>query len=79
MNLYEADFSKIDSTGRLAMLFDAIPTQLNKNASRFQASSILNGESSDKVYSDKKRWRFLDVNCSCNGENCKINIAVGDF
>ena len=49
LNLYEADFSKIDSTGRLAMLFDSIPAQLNKNASRFQASSILNGESSDKI------------------------------
>lgn len=58
MNLYEADFSKIDSTGRLAMLFDAIPAQLNKNASRFQASSILNGESSDKVYSDKNVGGF---------------------
>ena len=34
LNLYESDFAKIDSTGRLAMLFDAIPAQLNKNTSR---------------------------------------------
>lgn len=49
LNLYEADFAKIDPTGRLAMLFDAIPAQLNKNASRFQASSVLDGEKSDKI------------------------------
>ncbi|MDY2589506.1 MAG: AAA family ATPase [Agathobacter sp.] len=49
LNLYESDFAKIDSTGRLAMLFDAIPAQLNKNASRFQASALLGGERSDKI------------------------------
>lgn len=49
LNLYEADFAKIDSTGRLAMLFDAIPAQLNKNASRFQAGSVLDGEKPDKI------------------------------
>lgn len=49
LNLYEADFAKIDATGRLAMLFDAIPAQLNKNASRYQASTILDGEKSDKI------------------------------
>lgn len=49
LNLYEADFAKIDATGRLAMLYDAIPAQLNKNASRYQASTILDGEKSDKI------------------------------
>ena len=47
--LYESDFAKIDPTGRLAMLFDAIPAQLNKNAARYQASSVLNGEKQDKI------------------------------
>ena len=41
LHLYEEDFGKIDSTGRIAMLFDAIPAQLNKNSSRYQVSSIL--------------------------------------
>ena len=41
LHLYEDDFSKIDPTGRIAMLFDAIPAQLNNNASRYQVSSIL--------------------------------------
>ena len=35
LSLYEDDFKKIDATGRLSVLFDAIPAQLNKNASRY--------------------------------------------
>ena len=49
LNLYESDFAKIDSTGRLAMLFDAIPAQLNKNAARYKTSSVLNGEKQDTI------------------------------
>ena len=49
LNLYESDFAKIDPTGRLAMLFDAIPAQLNKNAARYQTSSVLNREQQDKI------------------------------
>ena len=41
LHLYEDDFQKIDPTGRISMLFDAIPAQLNNNASRYQVSSIL--------------------------------------
>lgn len=41
LNLYEDDFKKIDSTGRISLLFDSIPAQLNKNASRYQVGSVL--------------------------------------
>lgn len=40
IELYEEDFRKIDKTGRAGLLFDAIPAQLNKNASRYQVSSV---------------------------------------
>lgn len=49
LSLYEDDFMKIDPTGRLSLLFDAIPAQLNKNASRYQMSSVLAGDRTDKV------------------------------
>lgn len=42
LKLYEDDFKKIDPTGRISLMFDAIPAQLNKNASRYQISSALN-------------------------------------
>lgn len=41
--LYEDDFRKIDSTGRLAMIFDAIPAQLNKK-SKFQTKSVISSK-----------------------------------
>ncbi len=40
LSLYEDDFRKIDATGRLSLLFDAIPAQLSKNASRYQVSAL---------------------------------------
>lgn len=50
IQLYEDDFYKIDSSGRLSMLFDAIPAQLNSNASRYQvASAIGSNTNSEKV------------------------------
>ena len=49
LNLYEDDFKKIDPTGKVSLLFDAIPAQLNKNASRYQVSSVLQGTRADSV------------------------------
>ena len=49
LKLYEDDFKKIDTTGRISMLFDAIPAQLNTNASRYQVSSVLEGERAETV------------------------------
>lgn len=47
LNLYEDDFRKIDPTGKISMLFDAIPAQLNRNASRYQISGVLNHQRAD--------------------------------
>lgn len=49
ISLYEDDFKKIDSTGRISLLFDNIPTELNKNTSRYQTSSVLGSKSSDNI------------------------------
>ena len=49
LNLYEDDFRKIDATGKISLLFDAIPAELNKNASRYQVSSVLANERADSI------------------------------
>ena len=41
INLYKDDFYKINPSGALSRLFDAIPAQLAKHASRYQVSSVL--------------------------------------
>lgn len=47
LNLYNEDFMKIDSTGKISLLFRAVPAQLNSNASRYQVSSVIDGERAD--------------------------------
>ena len=49
LSLYQDDFHKIDSTGRLSLLFDSIPAELNKNASRYQVSSVLSSGRADAI------------------------------
>ena len=41
IDLYEEDFYKISPSGALSLLYDAIPAQLAKKASRYQVSSVL--------------------------------------
>ena len=49
LKLYEEDFWKFDPTGRAATLFKSIPSQLEKNASRYQVSSVLENERAGSV------------------------------
>jgi len=42
INLYLEDFLKIDPSVRASRLFRAIPSELSKNASRYQVGSVLN-------------------------------------
>ena len=49
LNLYNEDFYKIDPTGRLSMLFDAIPAELNKNSARYKVSSVIGDSRSSKL------------------------------
>ena len=46
LTLYTEDFRKIDATGRISRLFNAIPAQLSKNAKRYIPSSVI-GEVSE--------------------------------
>ena len=41
IELYVDDFQKIDPSGKVSQLFTAIPSELSKNASRYQVTSVL--------------------------------------
>ena len=49
ISLYEEDFYKIDPSGKATALYDAIPAQLSKNASRYQISTALSGKRTDRL------------------------------
>ena len=47
--LYEEDFGKIDSSGRAKALYDAIPAQLSRNASRYKVSAAIPDDKKNRV------------------------------
>ena len=49
LQLYDDDFYKIDSTGKASQLFAAIPGQLCGNARRYQVSSVLENQDTERV------------------------------
>lgn len=74
--LFEDDFMKIDPTGKLSLLFDAIPAQLNKNASRYQVSSVLEGDRADTVLeliTELKASRTVLVSYHANDPNAGVS------
>lgn len=78
LKLYEDDFRKIDTSGRISMLFDAIPAQLNTNASRYQVSGVLSGERADTVLeliSDMVDSRTVQIAYQANDPNVGLANA----
>lgn len=49
IDLYEEDFTKIDGTGLAGDIYDAIPANLNSNASRYVLSSAREGMRAEQV------------------------------
>lgn len=49
LRLYDEDFHKIDPSGRISELFNAIPAQLNSNASRYQVGSVLENQTAERI------------------------------
>lgn len=72
LNLYTDDFMKIDPTGKASMLFDAIPAQLNKNAARYQVSSVLSDERAEgllELIAEMKDSKTVLVSYHANDPN----------
>lgn len=49
INIYQADFQKLDPTGRLETLFMGIPAQLSKASGRYRPYSVLGRVNEDKL------------------------------
>lgn len=49
ISLYEEDFGKIDNSGRAKAMYDAIPSQLSGNASRYQISKAIPKERAERM------------------------------
>ncbi len=77
VSLYEEDFWKLDDTGRAATMFDAIPAQLSKNASRYQISTAIPGEKPDRVTSVVKMMNdCMATNVAYHSNDPNIGLAL---
>ncbi len=79
ISLYEEDFHKIDSTGALSLLFDAIPAQLAKKASRYQVSSVLaNRQASDilEKIAELRESKTVLVAYHANDPNVGLSASI---
>lgn len=84
LSLYEDDFRKIDSTGKLSLLFDSIPAQLNKNASRYQVSSVIKNKRANSILesiSELKDSKTILIAYNANDPNVGLsnNKDLGKF
>jgi predicted AAA+ superfamily ATPase len=50
IELYDDDFHKIDPRGRASLMFNAIPAELNRNASRYAVGKVLEGARLERMY-----------------------------
>ena len=77
INLYLEDFLKIDPSGRASRLFRAIPSELGKNASRYQVGSVLNDserKNLDKVL--EKMRDSMTVNFAYHSNDPNVGLSL---
>lgn len=75
--LYKEDFNKLDDSGKASALFDAIPAQLHKNASRFQITSAEIGEKADRISTIIKTMNeSMTVNVAFHSNDPNTGLAL---
>jgi len=62
IELYSNDFRKINPSGKISRLFRAIPSELSKNAARYQVMSVL-GRSAENTDMDELLEDMEDSLC----------------
>ena len=77
ISLYEEDFFKLDDTGRATALFDAIPAQLSKNTARYQISTAIPGEKTDRIVSTIKMMNdSMTTNVVYHSNDPNVGLAL---
>lgn len=75
--LYEEDFGKIDDSGRAKALYDAIPSQLSRNAMRYQVGRAIDKERVDRLENIVKVMDdTMTVNVAYHSDDPNVGLAL---
>lgn len=75
--LYEEDFGKIDDSGRAKALYDAIPSQLSRNAMRYQVGRAIDKERVDRLENIVKVMDdSMTVNVAYHSDVPNVGLAL---
>ena len=77
ISLYEEDFGKIDNTGKAKAMYDAIPSQLSKNAARYQVGKTANKQKVDRIINIIKDMEdSMTTNLAFHSDDPNIGLAL---
>ena len=77
INLYLEDFGKIDPSGRASRLYRAIPSELSKNASRYQVGSVLNDSERKNLDEVLEKMRdSMTVNFAYHSNDPNVGLSL---
>lgn len=77
ITLYEEDFGKIDDSGRAKALYDAIPSQLSRNAMRYQVGRAIDKERVDRLENIVKVMDdSMTVNVAYHSDDPNVGLAL---
>lgn len=75
--LYEEDFGKIDDSGRAKALYDAIPSQLSRNAMRYQVGRAIDKERVDRLENIVKVMDdSMTINVAYHSDDPNVGLAL---
>lgn len=76
LDLYDADFMKIDPSGKAAKIFSAIPAQLYGNKSRYMLSGVIpKAENSDYVELISEIEKTMTVNIAHHCDDPNVGLG----
>ena len=77
LELYQDDFQKIDSSLRASLMFSSIPSELAKNTSRYQVSSIIKNARHERIRKIiLSMQESLVINVAYHANNPSVDLSL---
>ncbi len=75
--IYETDFGKIDDTGRAKAMYDAIPSQLSRNAMRYHVKSVIPDDKINNIGGTVRKMEdSMTVNVTYHSDDPNVGLAL---